>query len=136
MYSLALHAANEIADFRIHHSVCMANVCAALFQFLPVWTRRWFVLESHALKWYRSEHALAKESGVIPLASVSEVRVFERSKDGGTSLVVHSSCRPLLLRAEDAGKADTWARAIQQQIQLVNKRQVRVESKHVVEGGK
>lgn len=93
------------------------------------------MLESHALKWYRSEHAVEKASGVIPLASVSEVRVFERSKDGGTSLVVHSSCRPLLLRAEDAGKADTWVRAIQQQIQLINKRQVRAQSKSGVEEG-
>src|SRR5690606_19264000 len=95
-------------------------------QFLPVWNRRWFVLESHALKWYRAESSV-KESGVIPLASVSEVRVFERGKDGATSLVVHSSCRPLLLRAENAGKADSWVRAIQQQVQLISSQQVKAE---------
>jgi hypothetical protein len=76
----------------------------------PQWGKRWFTIEGHFLKWYRSETDLCS-SGMVDLKYIRSIVKLENSVYGNA---FHVTCeeRSLILRCANASDLNNWIRAL------------------------
>ncbi len=77
----------------------------------PQWGKRWFTIEGHFLKWYRTETDLCS-SGMVDLKYVRSILKLENSAYGNYAFLVTCEERNLILRCANMNDMNNWIRAL------------------------
>ena len=129
----------------VHHTPSPSSRLPARAQYLPSWTRRWFVLQGDQLLCYRSRGAAAPSS-ILSLSLMTEIRRActdardslrpplnstaarnprpDASGNGQPVLVLCGAERGLALRADSRTDLDRWFRAIHMHVRLWREHQL------------
>jgi len=85
---------------------------------LSDWNRRYFKVQSGNLSWARTS-TQNPPSGVIPLLTITKLKLFEKGDQGTHSFVLACDERSMLLRGDTATEVDKWVRGLQLQMDLL-----------------